>query len=144
MSSLVDTARFALFVGTLSGGYNVLEAALSSLRNNRKNDPVPSVLAGGLVGVALLIDAKDRRQPIALYTCANALHLVFTVMVKKGYVPDVPGGTQSYYVLLTCLCACWTLFACGFYPNTFFDSYKNFLIDFGKVPWVRAALLGFK
>jgi hypothetical protein len=137
--SLVDTTRFALFIGTLSGGYNVLEAMFSALRNNRPNDTIPAIVAGGVVGTALLIDSESRRQPIALYTCANALHLVFVSMIKKGLVPDIlPGGIPSYYVLLTCLCACWTLFACGFYPTSFFDSYKYFLIDFGKVPWVCA------
>eukprot|EP01094_Clydonella_sp_ATCC50884_P015636 TRINITY_DN2624_c0_g1_i1.p1 TRINITY_DN2624_c0_g1~~TRINITY_DN2624_c0_g1_i1.p1 ORF type:complete len:294 (-),score=105.58 TRINITY_DN2624_c0_g1_i1:1489-2295(-) len=61
--------------------------------------------------------------------------MLFGWGVAKGVVPDVlPGGINSYYVLLLCVCAAWTQMAIAHHPETFFPTYRNFLRDFGKIP----------
>ncbi len=68
-----DTIRFGGFVSCFVASFRITE--LSSRHWRHKKDKWNLVLAGGISGLSLLVDAKHRRSTIALYLCVRMMEV---------------------------------------------------------------------
>eukprot|EP00164_Ancoracysta_twista_P006128 GFYU01008472.1.p1 GENE.GFYU01008472.1~~GFYU01008472.1.p1 ORF type:complete len:456 (+),score=127.67 GFYU01008472.1:152-1519(+) len=125
-----DSINFALFMGLMNGGYR---GAVCLLRHYRKtDDEINTLVAGAVSGLAILVDSEDRRTTMALYLMVRALDFTYQRFVREGKVPEiVPGAhkNKTYYTLLMCVCASWTMVCGGFWRDVFFPSYLKFLLQ---------------
>jgi len=69
-SNNIDTLKFSLFISTMNALY---KGVLCLLRRYIQDDRINAAIAGGVSGLAMLIDTKDRRKLMALVIFARSL-----------------------------------------------------------------------
>jgi hypothetical protein len=79
-----DSIRFALFVACMNSIY---KGVLCFLRRFSDNDKKNAFIAGFMCGLAIIIDAKDRRIFIALILFSRALvrDILIDIFIRIHY-----------------------------------------------------------
>lgn len=93
-----DTLRFGAFFGSLVGVYRFSELAVRCTRNGER-DATTRAIAGGVAGLALLVDAPARRSTLALYLFVRMLDVVARHLVAVKALPAWPHASESLFAL---------------------------------------------
>jgi len=80
-----DTRKFAAFLGAFTGLFRLSNAVLTAWTGN--DTPSNSFFAGGIAGLTLLIDERERRKMIALYLFSRSLDVLVRRSTRDGYLP---------------------------------------------------------
>eukprot|EP00744_Colponema_vietnamica_P007192 GILI01010379.1.p1 GENE.GILI01010379.1~~GILI01010379.1.p1 ORF type:complete len:231 (-),score=39.41 GILI01010379.1:100-792(-) len=118
-----DPCQFGLFLGSFAAVFKGVNCLLRHLR--KKEDGLNSAIAGGIAGLSILLDSKDRRQTIALYLLTRAGESIVYSLQEKGYLPQVPYGDV---LVFCCLCSV-IVYGFVFEPEILDPGYRRFLIN---------------
>lgn len=91
-----DTIRFGSFFGSLVGAFRLTELAARVARGGAR-DSKNLALAGGVAGLALLVDSPSRRATISLYIFVRMLDVVARHLVAAGVVPEWPHSSEYLF-----------------------------------------------
>lgn len=93
-----DTIRFGAFFGSLVGAFRVTELAARAARGGVR-DSKNLAIAGGIAGLALLVDSPARRSTIALYIFVRMLDVVARHLVAIGALPEWKHSSEYLFAL---------------------------------------------
>jgi hypothetical protein len=117
----VDSLRFAGFLSLLSLIYRGSLCALRRLRG--KEDGWNAFLAGGLAGLSVMVENKDRQENWSLYLFARVFDIVLRGMAKRGYNINVQlVETIAFMVMIVFMLYCYAI-----EPDNMIKSYLHFL-----------------
>lgn len=122
-----DTLRFGAFLGTLVATFRFVEALGRIVRN--KNDHINHAIAGGVSGLALLIDSSSRRSTIALYIFIRALDVVGRTLTCSGYIPEWKYTSEVLFSLSNGP----IMYALVFEPHLLPKSYYRWICNMGGI-----------
>jgi hypothetical protein len=88
-----DNARFAMFLGLFCGSFRGINALLALARG--VDDAVNAAIAGGVAGLAMLVDDKERRAGLSLLLLVRACDVVVRRLAREKVIP-----TSQYAVSL--------------------------------------------
>jgi hypothetical protein len=80
-----DNATFALFLGLFCGSFRGLNALLALARG--VDDAVNAAIAGGVAGLAMLVDDKERRAGLSLLLLVRALDVAVRRLARENVIP---------------------------------------------------------
>ncbi|KAF0852300.1 mitochondrial transmembrane protein TMEM135_B [Andalucia godoyi] len=119
-----DSISFGAFLAALSSSYICIRAGLARFAGVPLTSPLNPAISGALSGIAIALDASgERKQELALYIVARALHGLWAYGVHKQVLPEVPHGSSITFGIL---CA-GIMFAFMYRPDLLKKSYREFI-----------------
>ena len=64
-------------------------------------DDLNSAVAGGIAGLAMVVEDRTRRQLYCLFAIARAFGAILSTLVKRGLLPSVPYSETALFSALT-------------------------------------------
>lgn len=111
----IDTIRFGAFFGGLVALFRLTELAARVARgnDNSRGDRKNLALAGGVAGLALLIDSSSRRSTVSLYIFVRMLDVLGRHLTAIGAIPTYQYSSEMLFSLSNAP----ILYACLFDPS---------------------------
>ncbi|DBA03236.1 TPA: hypothetical protein N0F65_011595 [Lagenidium giganteum] len=92
-----DTIRFGAFSGSLVGLFRITEIVMRLARG--KKDATNLAVAGGVSGLALLIDSPSRRSTVAVYILVRMLDVLGRQLTADGVLPKYKYSSECLFAL---------------------------------------------
>ncbi|GLD91684.1 hypothetical protein PINS_up000217 [Pythium insidiosum] len=93
-----DTIRFGAFFGSLVGLFRLTELTTRRLRGGDQ-DRTNLAVAGGVAGLALLLDSPSRRSTIALYIFVRMLDVLGRQLTAERVLPTWKYSSEGLFAL---------------------------------------------
>ena len=117
----IDALRISGFLALLKFIY---KAVLCSMRKIRgKEDGLNSMVAGGLSGLALIVEDETRKENWSLYFFGRMIDIVLRILEKRGY----PVNVHLVETIMFMGMSVFMLYCYGVEPDNMMKSYYNFL-----------------
>ena len=113
----IDALRISGFLSLLKFIY---KAVLCSMRNIRgKEDGLNSMVAGGLSGLALIVEDETRKENWSLYFFGRMIDIVLRILEKRGY----PVNVHLVETIMFMGMSVFMLYCYGVEPDNMMKSY---------------------
>lgn len=122
-----DTIRFGAFFGALVGAFRLSELVARVARG--KSDRTNLAIAGGVSGLALLVDSESRRSTIALYIFVRMLDVVGRHLVAIGALPSWQYSSECLFAASNS----FIMYAFLVEPTLLPRNYYNWILQMGAV-----------
>ncbi|KAH3735320.1 uncharacterized protein LOC127850296 [Dreissena polymorpha] len=121
-----DSFRFAAFLGLYPSLYDLALELLEQYR--RKRDDWNSALAGGLAGLAIVVEDRTRRRIYCLFAIARAIGAVVSTLVRRGLLPAMPYSET----MLFCSCTSFLVYCTALKPQYLLTGYYKSVLKWSR------------
>lgn len=94
-----DTIRFGCFMGCLVGSFRMTEALLRLTCSYYVCQRGQYFIAGGVAGLSIYLDAKNRRKTLATYLFVRACHVYLQYLTSVGCIPTFKYTSEVLFSL---------------------------------------------
>ncbi|WAR08281.1 hypothetical protein MAR_018239 [Mya arenaria] len=121
-----DGLKFATFMGLFPSIYDLAVELLEQYRGKR--DDWNSALAGGIAGLAMVVEDRTRRRIYCLFAIARAIGAMISTLVKRGLLPSVPYSETALF----CSCTSFLVYCTALQPQYLFTGYYKSVLKWSR------------
>lgn len=91
-------------------------------------DDVNSAVAGGIAGLAMVVEDRTRRRLYCLFAIARAIGAIISTFVKRGFLPSVPYSETAMFCSVTSL----MIYCAALKPQYLFTGYYRSIMKWSR------------
>ena len=95
---------------------------------NLLQDDWNSAIAGGVAGLAMVVEDRTRRRIYCLFAIARAVGAMVTTLVKRGVLPSVPYSETALF----CWCTSFLVYCTALKPQYLFTGYYKSVLKWSR------------
>lgn len=93
-----------------------------------QQDDINSAVAGGIAGLAMVVEDRTRRRVYCLFAIARAFGAILSTLVKRGLLPSVPYSETAMFSA----CTAFLVYCTALKPQYLFTGYYRSVLKWSR------------